>query len=129
MGFTWLSFHKGSAGEKRVARLLARWGLTRKIAKVTSPNKYTAANIWYMFRYANWVSLQNPLRLKFLDEAAFENWDLIHRKVRCPKGTNVRLCRNLSEDSNKTYNVTYLTSLTHPRGGMLLSVREGTNDG
>jgi len=41
----------------------------------------------------------------------------------------VTRARHMTERARKTFSVTYMTSLTHPRGGVLLSVREGSNDG
>lgn len=37
--------------------------------------------------------------------------------------------RHMVERARKTFSVTYMTSLTHARGGVLLSVREGSNNG
>eukprot|EP00808_Paulinella_micropora_P026178 g6852.t1 len=34
----------------------------------------------------------------------------------------------MTEESNLSYSVTSLTSLTHPRGGAILSLREGSNN-
>ena len=34
----------------------------------------------------------------------------------------------MSEAARTSFSVTYMTSLTHPRGGVLLSIREGSND-
>lgn len=35
----------------------------------------------------------------------------------------------MRERARATFSVTYMTSLTHPRGGVLLSLREGSNSG
>eukprot|EP00808_Paulinella_micropora_P017449 g78564.t1 len=57
-----------------------------------------------------------------------KNYDLYRRRnSRSSRGRRVVLGRDMSEHVDVTYSVTYLTSLVHPRGGALLSVRQRKN--
>eukprot|EP00808_Paulinella_micropora_P027102 g62585.t1 len=57
-----------------------------------------------------------------------KNYDLYRRRnCRPSRGRRVVLGRDMSEHVDVTYSVTYLTSLVHPRGGALLSVRQRKN--
>ena len=97
--------------------------------------------------FVSWVRQQDPSRLKYLDESHFENWGNLYvhlfaqncmhvcfadcsrwQYCRGPRGQRVTRTRHMSEAARTSFSVTYMTSLTHPRGGVLLSIREGSND-
>ena len=118
-----------------------------KKGSVTNPDKYTVHNLLYAMDFVSWVRQQDPSRLKYLDESHFENWGNLYVHLfaqncmhvcfadcsrwqfcRGPRGQRVTRTRHMSEAARTSFSVTYMTSLTHPRGGVLLSIREGSND-
>lgn len=57
---------------ERIRRHVFGW--TVKKPSVTNPLKFDAHNLLYAADFADWVTQQDPARLKYLDESHFENW-------------------------------------------------------
>eukprot|EP00808_Paulinella_micropora_P019308 g20210.t1 len=82
-----------------------RTWLDNKKPSVTNPRKYTIQNIQRMYEYLDYIPTVPQRHRKFVDEAAYSERDLIAKKG----------CKSRP------------ASITHPKGGALLSIRQGTN--
>ena len=59
---------------ERIRRHVFGW--TVKKPSITNPLKFDAHNLLYAADFADWVTQQDPARLKYLDESHFENWGI-----------------------------------------------------
>eukprot|EP00808_Paulinella_micropora_P025074 g17866.t1 len=97
---------RDGAGRKSIERLRKKeLGLTIKKPSVTNPRKYTIQNIQRMYEYLDYIPTVPQRHRKFVDEAAYSERDLSAKKG----------CKSRP------------ASITHPKGGALLSIRQGTN--
>eukprot|EP00808_Paulinella_micropora_P020197 g16820.t1 len=97
---------RDGAGRKSIERLRKKeLGLTIKKPSVTNPRKYTIQNIQRMYEYLDYIPTLPQRHRKVVDEAAYSERDLIAKKG----------CKSRP------------ASITHPKGGALLSIRQGTN--
>eukprot|EP00808_Paulinella_micropora_P006284 g72216.t1 len=74
-------------------------------ASFALPRKYTMQNIQRMYEYLDYIPTVPQRHRKFVEEAAYSERDLIAKKG----------CKSRP------------ASITHPKGGALLSIRQGTN--
>ena len=101
-------------------------GFTNKTGKYISYRKFTLENIIY---YGVWVSniVHYPvLRVKYLDEASFDDGNLRRHRGWAPAG--VPLARAAAPPANRSYTAFAITSLTHERGFRVSVPSTGTNN-
>eukprot|EP00808_Paulinella_micropora_P010136 g56256.t1 len=82
-----------------------------------------------MYKYLDYIPTVQQRHRKFVDEASYSERDLIAKKG-CKSRPGDRIVLGdlaLHEQNDAFYSVTFLASMTHPKGGALLSIRQGTN--
>eukprot|EP00808_Paulinella_micropora_P009578 g20232.t1 len=82
-----------------------------------------------MYEYLDYIPSVPQRHRKFVDEAAYSERDLIAKKG-CKSRPVDRIVLGdlaLREQNDAFYSVIFLASITHPEGGALLSIRQGTN--
>eukprot|EP00808_Paulinella_micropora_P014770 g64579.t1 len=80
-----------------------------------------------MYEYLDYIPTVPQRHRKFVDEAAYSERDLIAKKG-CKSRPGDRIVLGdlaLREQNDAFYSVIFLASITHPKGGALLSIRQG----
>jgi hypothetical protein len=126
-----------------VARVFSRWKFTSTDVRYRNVLKFTAANVAYYLIYTHEILSFPQFRLKFFDEASFEQRSLMRRKGRGFNGQRINAVVNARGDllvlprillialflsGFVTYTVSLLTSLTEDRGWAITAPRLGSND-
>eukprot|EP00808_Paulinella_micropora_P000886 g34586.t1 len=81
-----------------------------------------------MYQYLDWVPTIPLVHLLFMDEVHLRDSDLYGvQGCKSYPGQRVVLQQDLGTDSETAFSGTLITSLRHPNGAALVSLREGTN--
>eukprot|EP00808_Paulinella_micropora_P003535 g2677.t1 len=129
LGWDWMEGGPDGSARTRVHRIRKNvLKFTDKKASVTNPKKYTIGNILKMYQYLDWVPTIPLVHLLFMDEVNLRDSDLYGvQACKSYPGQHVVLQQDLGTDSETAFSGTLITSLRHPNGAALVSLREGTN--
>ena len=120
-----------------IRKIFHSWRWSWKKPSYEQLDKYTPENIQYYFGFLEWVSQQEPGRLKFLDEVHFKNkgefqldfsdtTDVSKIRAIAPDGVRPSLTRGTH--FNLTYSATCLVSLTNEELPLFVTLRKDSND-